>query len=516
VLRDEWGFDGLIVADYIGISLLYQHHNLARDPAEAAAMAFNAGLDIELPADDCASHLGEAVRRGLLSMETIDAIVKRILTEKLRLGLFERPYADEGKIELQAPATVELAREVARQAVVVLENQGILPLDPGKRLAVIGPTADDPLALLCGYSFPVHLILNDAGEAASQVVTPRAAFDKALGGGKVAYAQGCLIIEERKYGSPVFPGDVEKSTTLEQASPVSRRTDLIPEAVACARAADVAVVCVGDLAGLFQTGTVGEGSDADSLDLPGVQQQLLEAVVATGKPVVVVLTSGRPYNLGGLEDKVAAFVMAFAGGQEGGTALVDVLTGKVEPSGRLSVSVPKNVGAVPYYYNHKMKSAGTPIALHFGSRYPFGHGLGYTRFEFADLALDAGEVDTAAGTIRVRFTVRNAGSRAGVSVPQLYVRDLLASMVRPVKELKAFGRVELRPGESARVTFEVPTDMLCFTGMEGRRIVEPGEFELQVGASSADIRLRATVGLTGAVHTLGRLWRMESRCRVER
>ncbi len=417
VLRDEWGFDGLIVADYIGISLLYQHHNLARDPAEAAAL--------------------------------------------------------------------------------------------------IGPTADDPLALLCGYSFPVHLILNDAGESASQVVTPRAAFETAFGAGKVTYARGCFIIEERKYGSPVFPGDVEKSTTLEQKSPVSQRTDLIPVAVECARGADVAVVCVGDLAGLFQTGTVGEGSDADSLDLPGVQQQLLEAVVATGKPVVVVLTSGRPYNLGGLEEKVAAFVMAFAGGQEGGTALVDVLTGKVEPSGRLAVSVPKNVGAVPYYYNHKMKSAGTPIARHFGSRYPFGHGLSYTPFEFADLALDATEVDAAEGEIRARFTVRNAGSRAGVAVPQLYVRDLLASMVRPVKELKAFGRVELRAGESARVTFAVPTDMLCFTGQEGRRIVEPGEFELQVGASSADIRLRTVVKVTGAVRTLGRQWRMESRCRVE-
>ena len=518
VLRDEWGFDGLIVADYIGISLLYQHHNLARDPAEAAAIAFGAGVDIELPADDCASHLGEAVGRGLLSVETIDAIVRRILTAKLRLGLFERPYADEGKVDLQSPRTVELAREVARQAVVILENRGVLPLDPtkGQRIAVIGPTADDPLALLCGYHFPVHLILNDAGEAASQVVTPRTALEKAFGGDRVGYAKGCAIIEERKYGSPVFPGDVEKSTSLDQASPVSRRTDLIPAAVDCARASDVAVVCVGDLAGLFQTGTVGEGSDADSLDLPGVQQQLLDAVVATGKPVVVVLTSGRPYNLGGLEEKVAAFVMAFAGGQEGGPALVDVLTGKVEPSARLSVSVPRNVGAVPYYYNHKMKSAGTPIALHFGSRHPFGHGLSYTRFEFTDLALDATEVDAGAGEIRAHFTVRNTGSRAGVAVPQLYVRDLLASVVRPVKELKAFGRVELGAGESARVTFAVPTDMLCFTGKEGRRIVEPGELELQVGASSADIRLRATVRLTGAVHVLGREWRMESRCAVER
>ena len=384
----------------------------------------------------------------------------------------------------------------------MLENDGVLPLDPGRgqRIALIGPTADDPLALLCGYSFPVHLILNDAGEAAAQVVTPRAAFEQAFGAERVTYARGCYIIEERKYGSPVFPGDVEKSTTLEQASPVSRRTDLIPAAVACARAADVAVVCVGDLAGLFQTGTVGEGSDTDSLDLPGVQQQLLEAVVATGKPVVVVLMSGRPYNLGGLEDKVAAFVMAFAGGQEGGPALVDVLTGAVEPSGRLTVSVPKNVGAVPYYYNHKMKSAGTPIARHFGSRYPFGHGLGYTTFEFTDLALDAREVEAGTGEIRLHFTVRNTGTRSGVAVPQLYVRDLVASVVRPVKELKAFCRVELGAGESARVTVHMPTDMLSFTGLEGRRIVEPGQFELQVGASSADIRLRAFVEVTGAPH----------------
>ncbi len=517
VLREEWGFDGLIVADYIGISLLYQHHNLARDPAEAAAMAFGAGLDIELPADECTSHLAEAVQRGLISIETIDEAVRRILTEKLRLGLLERPYVDEGAIELQAPGTVELAREVARQAVVVLENDGVLPLDPGRgqRVAVIGPTADDPLALLCGYSFPVHLILNDAGETAAQVVTPKAAFERAFGAGRIGYARGCHIIEERKYGSPVFPGDVEKSTTLALTSPVSRRLDLIPAAVECARTADVVVLCVGDLAGLFQTGTVGEGSDADSLELPGVQQQLLEAVVATGKPVVVVLTSGRPYSLGGLEDRVAAFVMAFAGGQEGGTALVDVLTGKAEPSGRLSLSVPKNVGAVPYYYNHKMKSAGTPIALHFGSRYPFGHGRSYTELEFADLDVEAAQVDAATGTIRVRLTLRNTGSRAGVAVPQLYVRDLLASMVRPVKELKAFARVALRAGEKARVCFEVPTDMLCFTGKEGRRIVEPGEFELQLGASSADIRLRGAVTLTGSARTLGRDWRMESRFEVE-
>ena len=402
VLREEWGFDGLIVADYIGISLLYQHHNLAADRAEAAAMAFGAGLDVELPADDCAAHLGEAVRRGLISLETIDAIreadphreapPRPVRTPVRRRGSDRPAGANHRRAGSRggAPGGCR-SREQRRPAARSREG--------ASAIALIGPTADDPLALLCGYSFPVHLILNDAGEAAAQVVTPRAALERVFGADRVAYARGCFVIEERKYGSPVFPGDVEKSTSLDQASPVSRRTDLIPAAVECARAADVAVVCVGDLAGLFQTGTVGEGSDADSLDLPGVQQQLLDAVVATGKPVVVVLTSGRPYNLGGLEEKVAALVMAFAGGQEGGPALVDVLTGAVEPSGRLSVSVPKNVGAVPYYYNHKMKSAGTPIALHFGSRYPFGHGLGYTQFELADLALDAPEVDAGTGEI---------------------------------------------------------------------------------------------------------------------
>jgi beta-glucosidase len=231
--------------------------------------------------------------------------------------------------------------------------------------------------------------------------------------------------------------------------------------------------------------------------------------------VVVVLASGRPYSLGGLEDEVAATVMTFAGGQEGGPALVEILTGAVEPSGRLTVSVPRNVGAVPYYYNHKMKSAGTPIARHFGSRYPFGHGLSYTSFEFEDLSLDQPAVDAATGEICARFTVRNTGTRAGIAVPQVYVRDLVASMVRPVKELKAFCRVELAAGAAARVTVHLPVDMLSFTGLEGRRVVEPGVFELQVGASSADVRLRALVEVTGAVRSLGREWRMESRCVIE-
>ncbi|KQR71656.1 beta-D-glucoside glucohydrolase [Rhizobium sp. Leaf341] len=514
VLRSDWGFDGLVVADYIGVSLLYKHHGVAADPAEAAALAFNAGLDIELPGDDCARHLKQALDRGLIAADTIDEIVRRILTEKMRLGLFEKPFTDEAGIALQTPEAIDVARRVADQSVVILSNDGLLPLAENRTIALIGPTADDPLALLGDYAFPVHLIVSDLTDAATAVVTPRAAFEARFGKERIRYAKGCHILEGRQSGAPVFPGDVPDMTTLSQASPVSTSLDLIPAAVEAARQADVAIVCVGDLSGIFQTGTVGEGSDTDTLALPGVQQALLEAVVETGTPVVVVITSGRPYTLGGLEDRVAAQVMAFFGGQEGGPALCDVLTGAVEPSGRLTVSVPRSAGAAPYFYNHKFKSAGTPVARHFGSRYPFGHGLSYTAFVYEDLTLDRTRVESEGGSVGVSFTLRNAGDRAGFDVPQLYVRDIQSSVVRPIKELKAFKRVYLEPGESAHVTFRVPTDMLSFTGPEGIRIVEAGTFELMVGSSSAAIRLRSQIEVEGPVRRIQDNWNMVSRAYV--
>lgn len=510
VLRKDWGFDGLIVADYIGVSLLFKHHGVAADPAAAAAMALNAGLDIELPGEECMVQLKTALDRGEITMDTVDATVGRVLLEKFRTGLFDKPYADEGKVVLQARDTVALARQVATEAITILDNNGVLPLKTSQRIALVGPTADDAFAMLGDYSFPVHLIIANESDTAQQVVTPRMAFDAAFGRQNVDYQQGCYILEERNFGAPVFPGDVDDASTVELGSALSTRLDLIDPAVAAAQRADVVVACVGDLSGLFQTGTVGEGSDVDSLDLPGVQQQMLDALVATGKPVVVVITSGRPYNLGGLETKVAAQVMAFFGGQEGGQALVDVLTGKVEPSGRLTLSVPRSAGASPYYYNHKFKSSGTPIARHFGSRYPFGHGLSYTEFKYENLQVAASEVDSRTGEVVAKLTVRNSGARRGVAVPQLYVRDKLASVVRPVKELKAFGRVMLEPGASTTVMFRVPTDMLGFTGMDGRRVVEPGEFEIMVGASSADLPLKAMVTLTGEAHYPTGKWRMES------
>lgn len=511
VLREQWGFDGIVVADYGGVSLLHQHHGISHDAAESAALAFNAGLDVELPKDDCARHLAEAVERGLISMEKIDEIVSRVLSEKFRLGLFEHPYTQEENIDLQNAQTRQVAREVATRSLTLLENNGVLPISGKPRVAVVGPTADDPLALLSGYSFPVHLIISDMVEETSQVTTPLAALKNYLGDAQVRYAKGCHIIEHRMAGAPVFPGDSGGKPM--QQSPVSFDTSLIPQAVSAAQESDIVVACVGDLAGLFQSGTVGEGSDTDSLNLPGVQQQLLEALVATGKPVVVVMTGGRPYNLQGLEDKVAALLLAWAPGQEGGWAIADVLTGRAEPQGRLVVSVPKSAGAMPYYYNHKLKSGGTPFAFHFGSRYPFGFGLGWTQFscESVRLAQTTVPVD---GEVTLSVEVKNSGERSGSEVVQVYVRDKVASMVRPLQELKAFQRVTLSPGETATLTFSLPVDMFNFTRRDGKRVVEPGEFELQVGLSSADIRGAVTVNVTGETRVLPGEWRMMSGCEI--
>jgi Glycosyl hydrolase family 3 C-terminal domain/Fibronectin type III-like domain len=278
---------------------------------------------------------------------------------------------------------------------------------------------------------------------------------------------------------------------------------------------DVAIAFVGDLAGLFQTGTVGEGSDTDSLQLPGVQEELLRQIVATGTPTIIVMTSGRPYSLNGLEEKAAAVLMAFQPGQEGAEAIADLLTGKANPSGRLVVSIPKNVGAVPYYYNHKLKSGGTPIAYHFGSKYSFGYGLSYTRFEYSLLTIQPDQVDINDGSITLSLNLQNCGEREGCEVVQVYVRDLYASLVRPVKELKAFKRVTLQPKQRALVRFSIPVDVLNFTNLDHQRMVEAGEFEIMVGASSNDIKLQGKIEVVGPNRVLGKVWRMESQAEVE-
>lgn len=517
VLRDEWGFDGLVVADYVGISLLHQHHGVSKNATESAALAFNAGLDIELPGDECAKEIAKAVKQGLMHDARVDEIVSRILREKFRLGLFEKTFEDPKSLVLRSDSGDALARQAATESVVLLENKGILPLRPtaALRIAVIGPTANDPMAHLSGYSFPVHVILQGSQETITRVQTPLEGLKTVYGHECVTYAQGCTILDERKTGAPVFPGDVRNQAGEKPVSPVSTRTDLINEAVAAAAIADVAIVCVGDLAGLFQTGTVGEGSDTDSLSLPGVQQHLLEKVMATKTPTIVVLSGGRPYNLGGLEDRVSAFIMNFAGGQAVGTALANIISGISAPTARMSISVPASAGAAPIFYNHKLKSAGTPVAFHFGSRYPFGHGLSYTEFQYQNLVLETPSVAIDGGAVVFELTVANLGEQAGVEVVQVYVRDRNASVVRPIKELKAFQRALIPEQSKCVFKFQIPVDMLCLTNHMGRRVVEPGWFDLMVGSSSSKIWLQTAFEVVGdAPRLLPKHWRMQSQCEL--
>ncbi|CAM3873510.1 Periplasmic beta-glucosidase precursor [Vibrio aerogenes CECT 7868] len=515
ILRQQWGFDGLIVADYGGVELLHSHHAIAGNKAEAAALAFNAGLDVELPDSACAAHIMQALEAGLIKPEKIDEIVSRILSWKFQLGLFEQPYCEPVAAgNLQTPQARTLAYQVASESVVLLKNDHLLPLSTGIKLAVLGATADDPLALLGGYSFPVHLILSKTGDQTGQPVQTlkqalEARFDH------VKYEKGCDILTERHANAPVFPGDVDLAVAQTMTSPISQDQSGIIKTKAVIDDCDVAVVCVGDLAGLFQTGTVGEGSDTDSLQLPGVQQALIDFALDSGKPVVVLVTGGRPYQLGRAEEEAAAILYGWAPGQEGAEAIADILCGKINPGGRLTLSFPKNVGAVPYYYNHKLKSGGTPIAYHFGARYPFGFGLSYTRFDYSDFDIKQHSVPQT-GDIEVSVTLTNTGEYDGDEVVQLYVRDKVASLVRPVRELKGFAKVRLSAGESQRVHFTLPVDMLNFTNHQYQRIVEPGEFDLMIGRSSTDIVFHDSVTITGETRILPRNWRMVCQTRTDK
>ncbi|ORT51139.1 BglX [Vibrio sp. qd031] len=506
VLRNQWGFDGLIVADYGGIELLKSHHALTDTVEGAAALALKAGVDVELPDDCTSSRFKQALEKELISEADLDQTVSRVLKAKFELGLFEDPYTDVESVCLASDKADALAYQVASESIVLLENRNTLPLAAQTKLAVVGPTADDAMALLGGYSFPVHLILSKE-ESDGVKVCPTILDALSQQFEHVSYAKGCDILTERHANAPVFPGDVNMVIDHEAKWPLSEDVTGFAEMESTIDAAEVAIVCVGDLAGLFQTGTVGEGSDVDSLELPGVQLNMLQRAVETGKPVVVVMTGGRPYNLGGLEDKVAAIVCGWAPGQEGARAIADVLSGVVNPSGRLTVSIPKSAGAVPYFYNHKLKSAGTPVAFHFGSKYGFGYGLSYTQFEYGEMTLAQASVDME-GVIDVTVEVSNRGDVSGSEVVQLYVRDCVCSLVRPLKELKGFNKVALAAGETKQVCFSLPVDMLNFTDYSGQRVVEAGEFEIMVGSSADSIHQRAMVMVEGTKRVLPKQWRM--------
>ena len=479
LLRERWGFDGPLVADYYGVAFLRLLHGVAHDLGDAAAQALAAGVDIELPTGDAyLEPLAAAVRDGAVDEALVDRAVTRALRQKAELGLLDATFDDEppAEVDLDSAEHRALCLRLAEESVVLLSNDGVLPLAAPRRVAVIGPNADRPEALFGCYSFVNHVIPNhpgtDAGIAAPSV---REALAAELPDAEVVHARGCGVDDDDVYG--------------------------FAQAREAAAGADVAVVVVGDQAGLFGRGTVGEGCDRDDLELPGVQRQLVEEVLSTGVPVVLVLLTGRPYAVGWAVERCAAVVQSFFPGEEGGTAVAGVLSGRVNPSGRLPVSLPRPAGAQPFTYLHPPLGGTTDVTnLDSAPALPFGHGLSYTTFVHEGLEVEPGA--TTAAPVRARVRVRNTGERAGADVVQLYGQDLVGSVTRPVAQLLGYLRLELEPGQEAVVEFTVPPARLAFTDRRGEKVVEPGAWKLWVGASCADRESQAEVDLTGDVYAV--------------
>ncbi|MFF0738642.1 glycoside hydrolase family 3 N-terminal domain-containing protein [Streptomyces chartreusis] len=493
LLRSEWGFTGTVVADYFGIGFLQTLHRVAGSPAQAAHAALAAGIDVELPTVNCYGQpLVDAVRAGEVPEELVDRAARRVLLQKCELGLLDEDWTPEPEtshIDLDSPGNRALARRVAEESVVLLDNpDGVLPLPPDARVAVVGPRAADALAMLGCYSFPSHVLTHHPEVPMGiEIPTLLEALRTELPDAKVTFAEGCGVTDPDTAG--------------------------FEEAVARASEADVCLAVLGDRAGLFGRGTSGEGCDVTDLRLPGVQAELLDALVATGVPVVLVLLTGRPYALGRWAGRLGAVVQAFFPGEEGGPAVAGALSGRVNPSGRLPVSVPRDPGGQPWtYLQPPLGLAGEVSNLDPTPQYAFGHGRSYTSFAWDDFQGTASEIPTD-GTYALSLTVRNTGARAGADVVQLYLHDPVASVTRPDVRLIGYQRVELEPGEAHRVTFHFHPDLSSFTDRSGRRVVEPGELELRVGASSADVRHTARLRLTGSVRESGTDRRL--RCETE-
>ncbi|MGI5197531.1 glycoside hydrolase family 3 N-terminal domain-containing protein [Streptomyces sp. CA-288835] len=471
LLRDDWQFTGTVVADYFGVSFLETAHQLVDSPAGAAALALAAGVDVELPAVRC-------MGAGPLDEELVDRAALRVLTQKCELGLLDPdwapPASPSAPVDLDPPHMRVLARQLAEESVVLLSNDGTLPLTPEpRRIAVLGPLADDPAAMLGCYTFPRHVLL-DHPEVAMGVAVP-------------------TLLEALRAELP----DVEF--------------------VDDPAAAELCVVAVGDRSGLFGRGTSGEGCDAADLELPDGQGALLDKVLASGTPVVLVVLSGRPYALGRWAGRCAAVVQAFFPGEEGGPAVAGVLSGRVNPSGRLPVSVPRDPAGQPWtYLAPPLGQRGEASSLDPTPLFPFGHGLSYTTYDWQEPAVDADAFPTD-GETTLRLTVRNTGTRPGAELVQLYLHDPVGKVARPVARLVGYARVPLEAGESAEVHFTFPADLAAYTGPDGNRIVEPGALELRLAASCAegDARYTVPVTLTGPERVVGRERRMRCEVRVK-
>ncbi len=494
VLRDEWKFDGIVVSDYESVRELINHRVVA-DEAGAAGAALTAGVDMEMVSRLYNKHGAQLLKEGKLTQATIDEAVRRILRIKFRLGLFEKPYADEARerAALLSREHLAAAREIAARSMVLLKNErAVLPLNKNlKSLAIVGPLSDDPRAPLGSWT--------GDGRAEDTVTLLAGIKAKLSPQARVIHVKGVAIDGRGVIGNydaaPVNASNAGGTNVASAAATEAARlattpviSDGISEAVSAAHAADVTIIAVGETAEMS-----GEAASRTSLDLPGKQLELIQAIHATGKPYAVVLMNGRPLTINWAAENSPAILETWFAGTQAGHSIADVLFGDVNPGGKLPVTFPRHVGQVPIYYNQK--STGRPptdqkytskyLDVPVTPLYPFGFGLSYTQFRLSDLQLSDKTIKPD-GQLTASVDVTNTGQRAGDEVVQLYIRDMASSVTRPLKELKGFERVTLRPGEKRRVRFTLTPQHLGFYNREMRFIVEPGAFKVFVGNSSVD------------------------------
>jgi beta-glucosidase len=497
ILRDEWGFNGTVVSDYFAVNTLADYHHIARSKAEAAGLALEAGMDVELPFTDCFGEpLRAAVQEGTISESLIDVAVRRLLTQKFALGLFENPYVDAGSVVFDTPEQRQLARQIAQKSIVLLRNENkLLPLSKDiESIAVIGPNADSVRNLFGDYAYPAHIetllearkgknVFNQplpediqSAEDFIPAISILAAIKAQVGQNTtVHYAQGCDVLGGSTAG--------------------------FAEAVEVARRAKVAFVVVGDKGGLTDDCTSGEARDRAVLTLPGVQSQLVKAVYETGTPIVLVLVNGRPISLNWIAESVPAIVEAWFPSEEGANAIADVLFGDVNPGGKLPITFPRSVGQVPIFYGHRpsggrshwkenyVETSAKPL-------YPFGYGLSYTQFKFSNLLIESGAA-SAGGEVAVQVDVTNIGDRAGDEVVQLYVHQTVPFVTRPLKELKAFQRLTLLPQQTQTVAFRIAVNQMGFYDCDHHFVVQPGSVDVMVGSSSQAIHCTGSFEISG-------------------
>jgi beta-glucosidase len=480
LLRKEWGFSGLVVSDYTSVSEMINHG--MGDLQAVSALALNAGLDMDMVSEGFLSTLQKSLREGKVTLAQIDAACRRILEAKYRLGLFKNPYLciDESRParEILTPDTRKQAREIAAHAAVLLKNdRQVLPLQRSGTLALVGPLANDQRNMLGTWAV--------SGDWKQSVSVLDGIKSVAGSGLNILYAKGANITDDSVLAAKanVFGVRVEKDPRDPQA--------MIDEAVATAAKADVVVAVVGEASEMS-----GEAASRSDIGIPENQRELLKALAQTGKPLVLVLMNGRPLTLGWENEHVTAILETWFAGTEAGNAIADVLFGNYNPSGKLTISFPRNVGQIPIYYNHKNTGRPMDPRNKFTSKYldvsndplyPFGYGLSYTSFGYSDISLDKKTIRPG-DKLQVRVTVTNTGNYDGEETVQLYIRDLVASITQPVKELKAFQKVFLKKGESRELNFTLTIEDLKFYDGKLHRVYEPGEFQVFAGTNSRDVK----------------------------